>query len=179
MPGMKIEYRSKDLVPLNGSLDQFKDQFNNEKDKIRFLALLSPTCPLWRDQGARAAHENVFKNYPDADISAFIVWIPILDKDSYEAAIPSVKVLNDNRINHYYDQNKMVGKAIANSVGWGGNIAWDIYLFYDRFVEWKGTAPGPRYWMHQLTDEWATKSTYRTGDDLRRELATSTNKILS
>ncbi|CAB5139844.1 hypothetical protein D3OALGA1CA_3801 [Olavius algarvensis associated proteobacterium Delta 3] len=46
MPGMKIEYRSNDLVPLNESLDQFKDQFNNEKDKIRFLALLSPTCPL-------------------------------------------------------------------------------------------------------------------------------------
>ena len=121
----------------------------------------------------------MFKKYPDAELSGFIVWIPILDKDSYEAAVPSVNVLNDERIHHYYDQNQAVGRAIATSVGWVGNIAWDIYLLYDPFVEWKETAPGPRYWMHQLKDEWATKSTYRTGDDLRRELVISTNKILS
>ena len=29
-------------------------------------------------------HENVFKNFPDADISASIIWIPILDKDTFD-----------------------------------------------------------------------------------------------
>ena len=34
-----------EMVSLAGSLTPLKDYFNTRKDKIRFLALLSPTCP--------------------------------------------------------------------------------------------------------------------------------------
>ncbi len=34
------------IVTLKDSLNPLKLQFNNNKEKIRFLALLSPTCPL-------------------------------------------------------------------------------------------------------------------------------------
>jgi hypothetical protein len=37
--------------------------------------------------------------------------------------MPSVKFLNDVRIQHYYDNNKVVGKTIADSVGWAGKVA--------------------------------------------------------
>ena len=167
------------LVILDRYLEPLKGRFNVCNDKMRFLALLSPTCPLWRDQGARAVHETVFRRFPDADISASIVWIPILDEDSFEAAIPSVKVLNDKRIQHFYDQNQIVGKKIANSVGWAGNIAWDIYLFYEPYVDWSGEPPKPNYWMHQLTDEWAKNDHYRTGNDLKNELLISMEKLLN
>jgi len=73
----------------------------------------------------------------------------------------------------------MVGKTIANSVGWSGNVAWDIYLFYSPFAEWRETPPKPVYWMHQLTDGWASKEKYRTGDDLKNELLISMDKVLS
>ena len=111
-------------------------------------------------------HENVFKRFPDTDISASIVWIPILDKDSLEAATPSVKFLSDKRIQHYYDQNQIVGKEIANTVGWDGHIAWDIYLFYEPDAIWTDLPPKPTYRMHQLTDSWADREHYHTGDDL-------------
>jgi len=124
-------------------------------------------------------HENVFKKYPDADISASIIWIPILDKDTFDAAIPSVKFLNDNRIQHFYDKNNTVGRMIGNSVNWAGNVAWDIYLFYKPFDEWTDTPPKPLYWMHQLTDDWATKDKYRTGSDLKNELFISMEKLLT
>jgi hypothetical protein len=62
------------------------------------------------------------------------------------------------------------GKIIADSVGWNGNIAWDIYLFYLPHVKWADTPPNPVNWMHQIKDEWATKSTYRTGVDWIRSL---------
>ena len=124
-------------------------------------------------------HENVFIKFPDEDISGSIVWIPILDDDTFEAAMPSVKFLNDSRIQHFYDKNKDVGKTIANSVGWAGNVAWDIYLFYMPFVEWTETPPKPVYWMHQLTDGWVTKDKYRTGDGLKDELFISMEKLLS
>ena len=94
----------------------------------------------------------------------------MLDKDNIEAALPSVKFLSDERFRHFYDQHQIVGKSIANSVGWSGKVAWDIYLFYEQYDEWIDVPPTPSYWMHQLTDIWATKEKYRTGADLKNEL---------
>ena len=124
-------------------------------------------------------HEKVFEKYADADISASIVWIPILKEDTFDAAIPSVKFLSDSRIQHFYDNKKTTGKTIADSVGWAGKVAWDIYLFYSPFVEWTETLPKPLFWMHQLTDGWATKDRYHTGEDLKNELLISMEKLLT
>lgn len=175
---MRNDNQSNNIVTLDNSLDLLKERFNADSEKIRFLALLSPTCPLWRDQGARAVHEIVFKRFPDADISASIVWIPILDSDSLEAAIPSIQVLCDKRIQHFYDQDQIVGREVANSVGWAGNVAWDIYLFFEPNVDWSDEPPKPIYWMHQLTGAWANNEKYRTGKDLKNELLISMEKLL-
>jgi NADH:ubiquinone oxidoreductase subunit len=102
-----------------------------------------------------------------------------LDNDNIEEALPSVKFLSDKRFKHLYDQHQTVGKAIASSVGWNGKIAWDIYLFYAPYSEWTDKPPSPSYWMHQLTDNWATKEKYRTGADLKNELLVSIEKLLS
>lgn len=123
--------QSSSIITLDSSLDPLKNQFNdNNKEKIRFLSLLSPTCPLWRDQGVRALHETIIRNFSHADISATIVWIPILDKDNIEAALPSVKFLSDKRFKHLYDQHQNVGKTIANRVGWIGKVAWDTSISF-------------------------------------------------
>jgi len=79
-------------------------------------------------------------------------------------------LLNDVRIQHYYDTNKAVGRTIAETVGWAGNIAWDIYLFYAPGAEWTAAPPQPDYWMHQLSDAWAKNAHFRTGSDLQNEL---------
>jgi hypothetical protein len=93
--------------------------------------------------------------------------------------MPSVKFLNDSRIQHFYDKNKDVGKTIADSVGWAGNVAWDIYLFYEPFSQWAENPPIPQFWMHQLSDDWATKETYRTGADLEKGLLVSIENLLN
>jgi hypothetical protein len=53
----------------------------------------------------------------------------------------------------------------------------DIYLFYEPLTEWRDKPPEPKYWMHQLSDEWATKDKYRTGDDLADELFCLNEKV--
>jgi len=169
---------SNKIITLNTALDPLKDQFNNNKENIRFLALLSPTCPLWRDQGARAVHETIITIFADADIAASIVWIPILGDDSIGAALPSVKYLSDKRFRHFYDQDQIVGKEIANSIGWGGHVAWDIYLFYARYAAWNNGPPAPKTWMHQLKDSWADKEHFRRGDSLVKELLNAMTKLL-
>ena len=175
---MSDDNQANKIISIENSMAPLIERFKANIHKIRFLALFSPTCPLWRDKGARAVHEDIFRRFPDTDICASIVWIPILEKDNLDAALPSVKFLSDNRIQHFYDNNKNIGKTIADSIGWAGNVAWDIYLFYRPFVEWTEKAPKPVYWMHQLTDSWATKDKYRTGGDLSRELSVSMENLV-
>ena len=43
---MRIENQTVDIITLDNTLDPLKDRFNADSSKIRFLALLSPTCPL-------------------------------------------------------------------------------------------------------------------------------------
>jgi hypothetical protein len=117
--------------------------------------------------------ETLSVKFPHADLCALIVWIPILVKDSMKEALPSVSILGDSRFKHFYDHNQCVGRAIANSVGWVGRVAWDIYLFYEPNLVWNEDPPQPSYWMHQLTDEWVKDNKYRTGNDLSSELASS------
>lgn len=97
----------------------------------------------------------------------------MLDADTLDAAMPSVKSLNDSRIQHFYDNNQALGKTIAASVGWTGKVAWDIYLFYAPGAEWTVAPPKPDCWMHQLSDAWAKNEHYRTGKDLQDELFAS------
>ena len=122
-------------------------------------------------------HENVFSKYPDADLSGSIVWIPMLEKDTLAAAVSPVKALSDERIRHFYDRHKAVGKTIAASVGWPGRVAWDIYLFYGPKLKWFETPPAPDFWMHQLSADWAKNDRYRTGEDLKNELSASMAKL--
>ena len=174
---MNDDKQPSNVIVLENSLAPLRNRFNHNSEQIRFIALLSPTCPLWRDKGARAVCENVLEKFPTANISVLIVWIPILAEDTFDSAIQPIKFLSDNRIHHFYDNDRMAGKSIAESVGWTGNIAWDIYLFYEPLTEWRDKPPEPKYWMHQLPDEWATKGKFRTGVDLANELFVSMQKL--
>jgi len=43
---MTTENHSNNIITLDKTLDPLKERFNAESSKIRFMALLSPTCPL-------------------------------------------------------------------------------------------------------------------------------------
>jgi hypothetical protein len=102
----------------------------------------------------------------------------MLPGDSIEAILPSLKILKDERIEHFYDPNQRSGKEIAMSVGWDGRVAWDIYLFYPPNIDWPDIPPRPVSWMHQISDEWAKNERYHTGDQLIRELDLALKKLI-
>lgn len=103
----------------------------------------------------------------------------MLPDDSEEIAIRSAGELADRRVCHFYDPNKRSGRAIAESIGWEGRVAWDIYLFYRPDSEWGGAPPAPTDWMHQMIDTWADRELYRRGEDLRRGLIKSLKTLLA
>lgn len=106
MKGMNmIEFPANSTAPL-------RDYFNQNKDKVRFLVLLSPTWSKWFDKGARAVQKSVLKAFPDADICVGIVWIKMNAKDDMTAAKKALQDFKDERIIHFYDSQQSSGKLI-------------------------------------------------------------------
>lgn len=121
---------------------------------------------------------SIINKFPNADICICIVWIKKLPGDSQLTAKKAAEMFTEDRVRHFYDPIKSSGKAIAKRLGWTEQIAWDIYMFYEAGVEWVKTPPQPAYWMHQLTDSWADREHYRTGDDLVNELSVTMERLL-
>jgi hypothetical protein len=128
--------------------------------------------------GARAVLKSIIESFPDADISIAIVWINKLAADSRKAAEVSAGTFNDPRVCQFYDPRQRSGRAVADSLGWQGRVAWDIYLFYTVGHKWDEAPPVPVDWMHQLTDPWADSDRLRTGNGLVRELEGSMKTLM-
>jgi hypothetical protein len=128
--------------------------------------------------GTRAVLKSVIEFSPDADIRIAIVWINKLPADSRKAAEKTARTFNDPRICQFYDPQQLSGRAVADSLGWQGRVAWDIYLFYTAGSQWNETLPLPFDWMHQLTDPWADSDRLRMGDDLVLELGLSIKRLI-
>jgi hypothetical protein len=110
---------------------------------------------------------------------ALIVWIEMLPEDS-AADIPALAAeLADRRIHWFHDPERRAGVAVGESLGAAGNVAWDIYLFFDAHVEWRERLPAPRQWAHQLSDVWADPTRHHSGDRLEPELSRLLKGMLS
>jgi hypothetical protein len=118
---------------------------------------------------------SVLEESPDADISASIVWIHMLPDDTKAAAEASAGIIVDRRVRHFHDPRQRLGAAIAAGLGWEGQIAWDIYLFYDKDGRWTEGPPAPLDFMHQCPWEPAH---FRTGDALVLGLREAMQKML-
>ena len=103
----------------------------------------------------------------------------MLPGDSEATAKEKAIMFNDPGVRQFYDPDQRSGKAIAESLGYGGRVAWDIYLFYQAGGEWIDAPPDPAHWMHQMSASWADRAHFHTGDDLARELFITMKRLVA
>ena len=101
----------------------------------------------------------------------------MLPGDTEVTAKRSAGIISDPRVRHFYDPEKRSGKAIAQSLGWEGKVAWDVYLFYAEGTEWVEDPPMPSDWLHQLNDSWADRAHFHFSNDLVEELHKTMKKL--
>ena len=77
----------------------------------------------------------------------YVVWEPMLDGDSREAAGLESSLYPDTRIAQFWDGRKTLAASLGRRLGLGERPAWDVYLLYDRRARLDGA---PLFWMHQL-----------------------------
>ena len=131
---------------------QLRDEFNRASDRVRVVALLSPTCGVCQ-KGQRVV-QSVFSKYPnDRRLRGFVVWLPMLPSDSKETAGAQAASFVDQRLVQQWDGDRSSGNLMAKTLALKGS-AWDVYLLYAPGVKWAGDQPpAPTYWMHQLRAE--------------------------
>ena len=98
--------------------------------------------------------QNVLSGLDDESLSIAIVWTAVLANDNYQASIRSRELVPDKRVLHYWDETRALGTAVAPILGTRMQMAWDVYLAYEKDVGWEGNAPpAPADWLHQKRAE--------------------------
>jgi len=103
----------------------------------------------------------------------------MLPGDSEITAKEKAVIFNDPRVLQFWDPDRLSGKAIADGLGYEDRVAWDIYLFYTPESEWIEHPPEPAGWMHQITEGWADRDHFFTGDDLGKKMYDTARGLLS
>ena len=137
------------LVPMSVlDIDAVRQEFNASSGKVRLVALLSPTCSTC--QSGHGAIAQILKKFSSPKLSGILVWEPMREGDSREAATRQADTVRDARIVQGWNETKRVGKAFGETLGLHG-IAWDVYLVYEPGITWEAQQPPqPTFWMHQL-----------------------------
>lgn len=93
--------------------------------------------------------------------------------DTLEVVNKASRLFSDDpRVTQFYDPEKITGVEVAAGLGAKtGEIAWDIYLFFDRHAEWTDRLPMPIDWVHQLGgSSWAEPGRFYQGQRLALKL---------
>jgi len=130
-------------------------RFNADVLLPRLLFLVSPTCEVCVTEAISAA-EAVLSLPRADDFRLYILWLPVLEADTREAAeLVRGRLPADNRLGHFWDHDLTVSRAFHRVLQLEQRprrhrIAWDIFLLYGAGSVWNGEPPLPAFWMHQL-----------------------------
>jgi len=65
-------------------------------------------------------------------------------------------VIDDRRVRHFWDEQKVVGRWFAAQAGWEeGDVMWDVYFLYGPGAEWSETPGEPIAHAGTIEDEAA------------------------
>lgn len=82
---------------------------------------------------------NILAKYPQADLKVYTIWLPMLGGDSRLAW--EADVLPDERVLHFWDADRDIGRWFAEYEGYGGTV-WDTYYVFGPEATWEsGPAP--------------------------------------
>ncbi len=137
------------FIALSSMDEPLRDAFNRQRDRVRVVELVSPTCPICL-AGVSSVEHALFAEVPSKNLAGFVVWVPMLGGRA--GNVPeAMSLAPDPRILHYWDESNDLGVSYERVLPVPGGPAWDVYMLYAPGIVWSGSAPPtPSFWMHQL-----------------------------
>ena len=98
--------------------------------------------------------QEIFEANQSENLYGVIVWIPMLDTDTFEEAGRRETIFMDPRVRHFWDEDRIFGHLLSQTLQLRELIAWDVYLVYLPDHAWdKRLPPMPALWMHQQDEQ--------------------------
>jgi hypothetical protein len=98
--------------------------------------------------------QEVFEANESEKLLGLIIWIPMLDTDDLEAANERETKFSDPLVQQFWDQDRILGQLLSQTLHLKESIAWDVYLVYLPDHPWDTELPPmPAFWMHQQDED--------------------------
>jgi hypothetical protein len=135
------------LVVMSDSGDELKAAFNRDKDKVRLVLLLSPTCPSCLSS-ANVIERYVLDTLKDDSLRVYTVWGPMLGDETEEQAREATSYINDPRVTHFWTKAHVVATQFARAAALPEKeTGWDTYQLYPPGPTWNDAIPSPAKYM--------------------------------
>ena len=98
--------------------------------------------------------QTIFEENKSELLAGAILWTPMLQTDSLDAAIQRELNFSDARLKQLWDTERLFGSLMSQTLNLRIAIAWDVYLLYLPDHPWNAELPpAPEFWMHQQEEE--------------------------
>jgi hypothetical protein len=98
--------------------------------------------------------QEIFEENESKLLNGAMIWTPMLAADSIDAANEHETRFSDTRVQQFWDQDRILGQYLSQTLNLKESIAWDVYLLYPPDHSWDTELPpAPEFWMHQLNEE--------------------------
>jgi len=134
------------LVDLEVQPDELRNRFNADKDRLRVVMIVSPTCGGCR-MGALLMQRYVLAQIADPRLRVYVVWEGVARRDSPSTAAESGALLADPRVVHFWSAKRYAGNAFKETLK-SEKTLWDVFLVYVPGRVWEGPVPVPDDFMH-------------------------------
>ncbi len=138
-------------INLDGSTDKVRAEFNANKDKVRLLFIVGPSCGQCLMGMEDLNRELVGQIQGNQSFETLVVHVPALAATA--ADVPgAMALMKGPDVVHYWDGDGRVGFAYANVLN--VPFAWDVWMAYAPGQTWDDPAkpPAPKFWRHQLRE---------------------------
>ncbi|MCI0396701.1 MAG: YceI family protein, partial [Chloroflexi bacterium] len=143
------------------ALEDFTVLFDAAAGRPRLVLFLTTGCSSCL-AGARWLEEQLLRPHPELEVQVYAVWFAMVSPEFLPAELDGRRdesLLNDPRVIHFWDQQRLVNAWFAANVplegperaslrrtygqlDWGVYI-WDAYFLYGPEGEWAGVAQAP------------------------------------
>ena len=140
------------LRRLSKSGAELKEPFNQDRSRLRLIAVLSSSCPLCKS-GVGVIQRYLLDRVADPRLAVYVVWEPVVDSDTEEAARAASRFIDDPRVVQFWAEDRFTGQAFEKALGAVGSPVWDVYLLFADGQAWGDSVPAPSFLMSNLVSK--------------------------
>jgi hypothetical protein len=94
---------------------------------------------------------DILEKNPNAKLKVYAVWFNMIPTDS--RWLRQRRWLDDPRVVHFWDEEKLAGRFYAEHVTRAGDVEWDAFFLYRPDASWAESPPEAMSWGRPIRNE--------------------------